>query len=213
MVPFPGWNHGWYTWRKQTKHHRSPLSASWSQKTVTGWFRLPPLCFPPWWTAPLNWARINPSSSRSLLSQCFITAAGRNLRQGPRVRINHGSELSVLIKQSGMAGCVLYKCDLLYFLEKLKSNHVSFASVCLSALMVSENPTHGSPDCLASSSWFCEEVEMGFEKITYISVIVVLLHFKRRKVKDGKASPRVFVISVFSDFLKKITVPFHTLIS
>lgn len=41
---------------------------------------------------------------------------------------------------------------------------------------------------------------MGFEKITYISVIVVLLHFKRRKVKDGKASPRVFVISVFSDF-------------
>lgn len=52
-----------------------------------------------------------------------------------------------------------------------------------------------------------------FEKIIYISVIVILLHFKQRRLKDGKAFPRVFVISAFSDFLKKITVPFHTLIS
>jgi hypothetical protein len=61
------------------------------------------------------------------------------------MRTNYGSELNVLIKQSRMVGCMLYKWDLSDFLEKLKSNHVFFASVHVPAQMESENPTHRSP--------------------------------------------------------------------
>jgi hypothetical protein len=55
----------------------------------------------------------------------------------------------------------------------------------------------------ASSKRFWEEMKMGFEKIIYISVIVILLHFKWRRLIDGKAFPRVFIISTFSDVLKR----------
>lgn len=84
------------------------------------------LDFPPWWIVPLTVNQNNsPPSFKMLLSKCFITATGENLRCGPRMRINHESKHSVL-KQSGMVGCVLYKFDLSHFLERLKSNHVFF---------------------------------------------------------------------------------------
>lgn len=112
---------------------------------------------------PCTVSQNKPFSFKSVLSECFMTVRGEDLRHGPSLRLSHESKLNVW-KQSRTVGYMLYKFNSSRFLERRKANHVFFASAGDPPLMESETATHGSPGCLLRSRKFWGGNENGFLK-------------------------------------------------